>query len=56
MKLLKVEGLNKVKDNSQVLDHIHLEVKKGQICGIISDNRDKLNLFIDIISGLDTED
>jgi ribose transport system ATP-binding protein len=56
LKLLKLENVSKNKDNTLMLDQINFEIKKGEICGIISDNQDKLNLLINIIAGIEKED
>lgn len=44
------------KENTLMLDQVNFEVGKGQICGIISDNIDKLNLLINILCGIEKED
>jgi ABC-type uncharacterized transport system ATPase subunit len=56
MKLLKVENLSKNKENSLMLEQINFEIKTGQIYGIITDNQDKLNTFINILGGIEKED
>ncbi|MBN2062099.1 MAG: helix-turn-helix domain-containing protein [Deltaproteobacteria bacterium] len=55
-KILRVESLSKSKDGYAVLDHVNLDFRSGQICGIISDSRARLDTLIDIIAGAERED
>ncbi len=56
MKILKLEKITITKENFLMLDNINLEVKTGNICGIISDNQKALDIFINILCGLENED
>jgi ABC-type sugar transport system ATPase subunit len=39
-----------------MLDQVNFEIRKGEICGIISDNTDKLDILVNILGGLEKED
>ncbi len=56
MKLLNIVKLSKFIDNNPILDRLYFEFNNGQICGIISDDIEKLKTFINIIGGLESED
>lgn len=55
-KLLRLDGISKSVDGYRMLDQVSLDFRVGQSCGLVSDNRDRLNLLIDIIAGANRED
>jgi ABC-type sugar transport system ATPase subunit len=56
MKLLKLDGVSKSTDGYRMLDQVSLDLRSGQSCGLVSDNRPRLNLLVDIIGGAARED
>jgi ribose transport system ATP-binding protein len=56
MKLLKLENISKIKENVLMLNKINFELRNGQITGFVSDNNEKLDLLMNIISGIEIPD
>jgi ABC-type sugar transport system ATPase subunit len=55
-KLLKLDKITKSRDGYLMLDMVSFDIRVGQSCGLVSDDRDRLNLLIDIIAGAEQED
>lgn len=55
MKSLQLDGITVVRDGHTLLEHIKLEVNTGKITGIISDNPERLQLLLNVIGGVETE-
>lgn len=55
MRVLQVEGLSAAREGHVLLDQIRLEIRQGQITGLIADNPDRLNFLINILGGIEAE-
>lgn len=55
MKLLAVEGLTVLRGGHGLLEQIRCEIRAGQVTGIISDNPDRLQLFLNVLGGVEAE-
>jgi ABC-type sugar transport system ATPase subunit len=55
-KLLKLDGISMSRDGYRMLDRVSLDLRVGQSCGLVSDDRDRLSLLVDIIAGAEQED